>query len=848
MRVMKSKVNVSSKYIIYVAVFVITAIITFMTMNYKFAKPATAVMTEATLPLVTMKTQDGTKFNCLHGYVKDVNEALINEPVTPLPSDKKLPVEINTYGSEITGISYKIRSISDMSLIENTEVKDYQSDGDNVQAVCNIKNLIEDNSEYILQIILKTDKHEEVSYYTKIVSGLDTDAFKSKMDFAVQFNKECYSDNGSNNISKYLETSKNADETNLGRVTINNKSSQVCWGDLKPFVESEIVPCIQEINNDSASIYMSYIAGAQNDYDAYDTYNVSEYYRVRQSGSSIFLLDFEREANQVFDGRNDYISGGKINLGIRADSNVETKTDNKSVYTYFVNENTLWCFNANDGTFTEVFSFNDGGTDNIRERYNAHSIKIMNVSEDGNCDFLVRGYMNRGAHEGETGISVFSYKYSDNTVDERIFIPVNASYEMLEGNAGDVAYLNADNNTLQILVNSSLYLADLTSNETMVEVSNLNPEAYKVSDDGKSIAYSTNGQLNNTDSIRVYNMEKGIDTELHAEEGDKLKVIGYINNDFIYGSAHASDIVYGADGSTVFPMYKINIIDSDFNNIKEYSKDGIYVSGAQVNGLRLNLSRVVKNASGGYDTTSIDQLINRGENNEVQENSMDTISSDTRQTEQVIKLVSNKNENTSLRNSEQITFNKDSKFSLNIDFKADGMYYVYGYGVYKKSFGNISDAINMADTVSGMVTDGNNRCVWNKYKKSNAQIKGIGASSAGADSLSSAVEAVFKYAGVSGHPSKPEGDTTAVQLMNEAMDNKAIRLDGISVDKVLYYVSEGYPVIGKISSSEYVIISGYDGSQVTYMNPQSGDVKSAGIQEMSAVFTQNGNTFLTYFK
>ena len=37
--------------------------------------------------------------------------------------------------------------------------------------------------------------------------------------------------------------------------------------------------------------------------------------------------------------------------------------------------------------YTRVFSFNADETDGIRENYNQHGIKILNVSNDGNCDF-----------------------------------------------------------------------------------------------------------------------------------------------------------------------------------------------------------------------------------------------------------------------------------------------------------------------------------------------------------------------------------------------------------------------------------------------------------------------------
>ena len=56
---------------------------------------------------------------------------------------------------------------------------------------------------------------------------------------------------------------------------------------------------------------------------------------------------------------------------------------------------------------TELFGFYD--KDNLDERtlYDGHQIKILNLDEGGNVTFLVFGYMNRGRHEGQVGISVY---------------------------------------------------------------------------------------------------------------------------------------------------------------------------------------------------------------------------------------------------------------------------------------------------------------------------------------------------------------------------------------------------------------------------------------------------------
>lgn len=64
------------------------------------------------------------------------------------------------------------------------------------------------------------------------------------------------------------------------------------------------------------------------------------------------------------------------------------------------------------------------------------------------------------------------------------------------------------------------------------------------------IAYSENHSQYDTDSIRIFNMQDGTDYTIRADAGEKLKVLGYINSDFIYGIADAEDIVSEGDGNT----------------------------------------------------------------------------------------------------------------------------------------------------------------------------------------------------------------------------------------------------------------------------------------------------------
>jgi len=837
------------KYYVLGIAFLVTSILTFLSINYKLELPVSTTMDSATLPIVMMQTENGTLFNELHGYATDVNASLLNDSITPLPDDKKLKVVINTYGENVTKLSYKIRKLDDMSLIEDTIVSDYTQDDQTINAKFNIKNLIENDEEYLLEINIVTKDNEQIKYFTKVISNASID-LQSKIDFVMNFNSCTFDPSKLDNIKALIEPNKlTGDNSNLGKVNINSTLVQIGWGELKPTVEKTIIPTIKEINSEIASIYLEYTMAAQGSTGAYDTYKVDEYYRIRQTASTMYLLNFEREANQIFDGINDLNQNSSISLGITSDENVDMKSSTKGNYSCFVNQGALWCFNDKEKIFTKIFSFEAEDTDNTRELYNKHNIKIMNVEDNGNVNFIVYGYMNRGAHEGEVGVSLCSYNYQDNQVKEMLYVPVNVPYDELKENVGQVAYIS-ENNIFYFLLDNSLYSIDLTSKEVMVEISGLSDETYAISADGKSIAYSINGKINDTDIIRIFNMSSGGEYQIRADEGDKLKILGYIKNDCIVGVAHKADILIENNGFITFPMYCLDIYDSEFNIIKRYENDGIYVSGASVTGLRINLTRVVKNADGYYESTAIDQLMNRDENQTDSGLSLATETTDSRKKELYIDLVNKiaNNDNISIRTSKEVIFVSSKSVKVDAKFNDTGRYFVYGFGKFQGSSTNLSTAIANAYDTYGTIVDNNANYIWKRYKNASASLTNTFSGGVGEnESLAQSVKILMHCAGFDVDVSaKLSQGMTALDIINEATTNRALNLKGVSLDNILYYTSVGIPVIGRTGENSYVIVTSFDAKNVTYFEVSTGQYITVPIADASKLFTQFGNVFIAY--
>ena len=835
----------STKYLLLGILFLATMVITFLSMGLETVIPSATTMNEVTLPVVAMLSDEGSEYNTLHGYTTAINQSLMNDTLTPIAQNRKQDIVIHTYGASVEEVSYKVRSLSDNSLIENTKVTSLNRENDKITATLSIKNLIDDNVSYALEIILKTTAHDEIHYYTRIIMG-DDYTLDKKFEFVKYFN-ECTFDSGRlKEIQKYIEPSSSGNNSNYGKVNINSSLSQVGWGEIAPYVESQIIPKVKEISKDVAIITLNYRAGAVNEYDSYDSYNVYEYYRIRQTNTGFYLLNYEREVNQIFDGKNDLTSSGKLNLGIQSSSTTEYGSDEKSKYVYYVNEGSLWCFNTEDNVYTKVFSFNADETDGIRENYCEHGIKLLNVSDNGDSNFLVYGYMNRGEHEGESGVSLCRYSYVDNKVEERLYIPVDIPYDILSQNIGNVAYL-ADENTFYILMDDTLYSVDLISKEVMTVVSDLVDGTYAVSEDGSSIAYSLNGKQYETDSIRVFNMADDSEHVIHAGSDEYIRCLGYINNDFIYGIADKDDIVVKDDGNRTFAMYKICIMNPSYEVIKEYEEPGIYVSDASVSDMRINLTRIVRSGDG-YEGTSIDQLINKDENAATDGIVIDSVISDNRKQELALKLTKAPSSTTvQLRASSDVEYRDDALLELAKEFKGDGKYYVYGYGKFQSSMTDISKALTLAYDTYGSVTDYNANTIWKRYRNTTGELKGISTQGSGS-SLESALSAVASYAGAQFDVNEYLNQMTADEVLSRIPGVCGLSIKGVTIDKMLNYIDNGCPVIAKNGNDSYVIITGYDSKNVTYMDAQSGATQTVSITDAGKMFTQWENIYVTYYK
>lgn len=136
----------------------------------------------------------------------------------------------------------------------------------------------------------------------------------------------------------------------------------------------------------------------------------------------------------------------------------------------------------------KIFSFRREENGDFRDSRVEHDIKIIRVGENGDVDFVLYGYMNRGIHEGFSGVCVYHYSNDQNVVEEKVFIPSTESYEFLNEDMGTLSYVNRDNQ-LFLLLAEKLYLIDIDANTFEILEEGISGEDFVISDTNAHAAW-----------------------------------------------------------------------------------------------------------------------------------------------------------------------------------------------------------------------------------------------------------------------------------------------------------------------------------------------------------------------
>lgn len=812
--------NFFKRFLVLLVVFILGVAGTAFLMNNETTDDRSD-MNDAVLPEVMVQFGD-VLTNRMYGYRQPMEADFVRDSVTPLDTTKKLTLVVNPYDTKVRNLSYEIRTSDGSKVMENRTIKSLETGSDGyLRTEIEISSGLLMNQEYSLQITLSTN-HGDAYYYTRVVSRSATYT-EQYAKFADDFVQMSLDKTQADNLAAYLETSDSASSRNFAGLNINSPLADISWGNLNPQLSKAGIPVIKDINETTASISIEYEISAQNENGNTEYYLVTDFYRMRYDETRIRLLDFKRSASEIFDPSLSVISNSGLLLGVRS-KDVDYLTNEDGSVTAFTQNGDLWSYVPDTGKFVEIFTFRRDTESDFRDARVEHDIKLLSVENNGDVDFMVYGYMNRGAHEGYSGVGIYHYNNDQGAIEEQVFIPCTESFEFLQEDLGTLSYVN-QSGQLFIMIAGNLYQINIDENTYEVLADHIDSDDFGVSVTNAHAAWKSEsgdyaGQI---EFIDFDTMER---RRIVPEASQKLDLLGFMNEDLIYGIVLDGDTLPNATGYMIDGITTFRIEGFDGTVKKEYHQDGLYVAGVTVGTTLMEFTLVQKsgdiykgvkkdnimnNSTAATDKTSVEQTSSSRQGVIVRLTSEDSPSSE----EPLILYAKVRNAG------EKVVDIQVDKSSV------EEVYYVYAGGGLDSVWTDPAKAVQRADKQTGVVLNRAQQYVWERGNmKTQITLN------------TTDIPEIIRSASLD-----------VQNLQNGLGDSaKVIDLTGCSLENVLYEVSAQRAVIARTGSDSSVVIVGYDQYNTYLLDPSTGEVKPYGMNDSTALFKNAGNMFITYLE
>lgn len=807
---------------------------------YADTSSATVLQT-ATFPIMYLEIGNGYTVNTLHGYSSELNSANIRESITPLSTDKSFTVKIKENQSKIKKLTYNLKDIANNKIIESNTLTAFNlNNGFKILKIKLTEN-IDTSTEYGMQLTLTTNVSKKIHFYTRI-KYYDTDFFlKQKLEFITNFHNATFKGKKAFNYTEYLE-SNTSSNSSYANVDIHSSPELITWGKLKPQILSETIPVIKEINVETAAIAYQYYVRAKTS-SGNETFLVKEFYRVRYSGNRLYLLNFKRTMEAEFNPKLTSVKKSQFKLGITNEKDFQITKNEKLTEVAFVRNGSLWYYDMEKNNLHEVFNFSQKKTDYLRDCYDQHNIKILNIDDKNTINFVVYGYMNCGDYEGRVSIILYNYDPKKNLITERVYIPLETTYQQLKEDFGKYCYVNKQN-IFYFSINNVVYAYNMSSKKYELLTKNIAKDNFSMMEEAKCFVWSDASKSDNPHKITILNLDTSNKLEVSAKENQSIVVLGTIDANVVYGFVKNKDIYENSSGKTIRPAYKLVISDRNGNIIREYKNKGIYVTSASVKDNVIRLKRVKKSGNG-FKETNDDSILNQKKRTEKTIHISSRITS-LSLTEKYICLPSlyKMNKLPDIQKAKHVMVTENTTLHLSDESNATVKYYVYAYGEITTSTTDLSKAIKTADEQMGVVMDNKSHVVWERGGKFiSKEVSGMSYPTT-SESIKASVLMLLQAAQAETDESQLKG--SSIMSMLKKHIQQPADLIGCTLDEVLYFVSSGKPVIGMLNNSHAVVITGYTSSTVTWLDPITHKKTTTSLNSAENTFKEAGYIFVSY--
>ena len=842
------------RVIIRTMVFILVFLCGVVGLNWYLSSDAgdtTVKMDHATLPVIYTSVA-GEKVNTMHGYISDIDMSLLRDSVTPVEQDETVNVVIDPADYEVSKLRYEVRSADGSSLVEDGDVDKWkETENGELSASIKVRMQLKMGQDYILKLVLEGAGSVDISYYTRIICN-ETMHAKEQIAFVKEFNDAIFSKKKAENIRKYLECDANKINNDLGNVNITSSFEAITFAEMKPQKCAEPVPMITDITEDVACTSLHYLISAESSGGATEYYEVTENYKVRYTADRMYLLSYDRTMNSLYDVAFTNTSANSLKLGISDTLDINYSISEDCKMAAFVKARQLFLYDYQSSQVIRVFKFLEDDMEqvDVRSSYNQHDIRLLSVDKNGDLAFAVYGYMNRGRYEGQNGILFYQYKREQNQLEQVAFIPSSQPFGILKEDMKQAVYMT-NNQKIYLALSGTFYSVNTKTDEVNVIAKDINTDTVMSSQDGHLVGMQECADTAQNQKITVMNLEDGSQQQVVAKGKEVIRLLGFVENDLVYGRIKKNKIVAKDATNVQYPMYKIEIVNKEGNIAKSYktSAANTYIMSATMNKNVVEL-KLGKKEGESFVEKGSDYIMSKS-NNEETTVTLDYEYNSVRYKELYMIFPNYIYVTTQPQWNMANEVLIDDNRMIAIEGEENGVvkYFVYANGKAVDSYNNVAQAVRMANEQDGVVVNSKQKTVWeNSGLKDYATIgedvpvvKVIKEK----DSILACVCSILQFKGKDIALSQIQG-TDPEELLTKYLNKEGINLTGCTLDEVMYYICQGKPVIAQNSQGRYVLLTSFNMSLLKYTDPVTGEVKRESFSAMRQEFEKAGNVFYSY--
>lgn len=698
---MKKKTIIVIAILLIIGIAVMAALAFNKNQNSVAEKEKTKATESAKIPTVSAYYGD-EKIGEINGYTMEMSEQYVRDLIVPIAPTRQMPIKIKANGNKIEHMSYEIKSTDDDRLIDSGVIEKWTEKGDKLSFTYEASAIMKPGTEYFLVLTVSTKQSKNIKYYTRAMVT-DQEFVKKQIEFAKNFSDATFDDTKASKLANYIEPDLNLANDNLGQVTIQSSYAMLIWKTLKPekIDDTQVSAkefCIKD-TGEAGTYTMTYQIKSTNAQNIEEIYNVAETITVWTCAGKQYVLAYEREVNQVWEANKNNVGNAFIDLGIQNITKMDHVESDNGQYIAFAINGDVYLMDIKKKEVTPLFLLDAKSSKGLSET----RAKVIKVDDKGNVAYMIYGYSPAEQHVGKNGISIMQYHKEAKETVEEAFIPCTVPAALLQEQLSQLCYVG--DGALYIMLDNTVYYVNLKTKEWGTLVANLEPGSYAVNESRTVIAYNTSANEDDSDSITVVDLTDGKKSTISAGEGEKITVYGYTGSNLVYGIRGTKS---PKGQYNFFPVYKLEIVDENLDEIKSYSKDNVYITDVEITDNIINIKRW-KNGKAIEDDLLLENTVDK-----VVVADSSYYNDDIKLKELALAFTNNLDASIDLTVEKQGKVTFDSNVEVNSKFETpkDIHYYVYGYGKLQDIFADKNQAIKKAREVYGLVTDENGHKIW----------------------------------------------------------------------------------------------------------------------------------------